>query len=112
MLPSEAQRLATALELTVAIVLLCLTRVLQCNGEPVVTCLVAIACELVLDSLNELRQLLMNVGIRLALAPIRGDQIASHDVFKRVVIVEWHGSVMRANDASSATAATRRGDCN
>ena len=70
---------------------------LQGDGEPVVTCLVTIACELVLDALNELRQLLVNVSVGLALAPIRGDQITSHDVFKRVVVVEWHGRVMLAN---------------
>jgi hypothetical protein len=63
MFPSLTQRLATSLELTVAILLLCLSGVIQCNREPVVACRVVIASELILDALNKLRQLLVNVCV-------------------------------------------------
>src|SRR6476619_4640113 len=74
MLPSLAQRLPASVEMPVAKLLLCLSSMLQRDSEPIVTCLIAVACDLVLDALDELRHLFVNVSIRLTLAPIRCDQ--------------------------------------
>lgn len=84
MLPCQAQCLPAAVDLTVSVMLPCLLCVLQSKREPVMACVVAIVCEFVLDALHELRELVVDVQLRVKVRPTARNQVTTLNVFERV----------------------------